>query len=463
MMSRSSSSNTSSARADRWSYAAAALIFIYFFWQIHFGLSMLFAPDDMQNMYGYWLEGPLKVFRSAVLCATPAYRPMGGLYYLPLFAVFGLNPTPYRIVVFALLSFNFWLLYAVARRLTSNVMAALFGLLIGCVHGNAIGIYFSNSTVYDILCFAFYFSALLYYVRVRQDNRYLNWRDLLIVALLYICALDSKEMAVAFPAAILFYEIFFHWNTRPNPRRLIPVLVIGVMTAIFLAGKLLQPNSLSTFDAYRPVYTVQRFAMNLRAYLDILFLVENRFTTAMAMAFWIAMLAAARVFRSNVMLFAACLAFVSFLPLMFVPTREGFVLYMPLVGFGLYFGELLSLMFRPRAVAFAALLAVALGLGYAQHRRIQEILPFSWHAQQGTFDTIQELKLAKGIKPGDRLLFVDSPWGDDWDMYFIAKLFFRDQSIRISLFDTGKPIRGDETERFDHRFYWFTGQFIQEK
>jgi dolichyl-phosphate-mannose-protein mannosyltransferase len=463
MTSRSSSSSTSRSTSDRWSFAVAVLIFIYFFWQIHLGLTMLFAPDDMQNLYGYWIDGPLKVFRAVLICATPAYRPMGGLYYLPLFAIFGLNPVPYRIVIFVLLCVNFWLLYAIARRLTSNAMAALFALLIGCVHGNAIGAYFSNSTIYDILCFSFYFGAVLFYIRLRQRGQYLDWRQMLMLALLYICALDSKEMAVAFPVTLLAYELCFHWKWPLVPRQFIPIVITGAMTAIYIAGKLFQPNSLSSFDAYRPVYTAHRFFLNLRAYLDILFLVENRFTSRMAVAFWLAMLLIARVLRSRTMTFGAVLAFASFLPLMFVPTREGFVLYIPLVGFGLYFGELLSILVRPRAAALVVLALLACGLGYVHQQRILDILPFSRHSQTGTIDTIQELKLAKGVKAGDRLLFIDSPWGDDWDMYFIAKLFFHDPTIRVSMLDTGKPIRGDEHDHFDHVFSWFMDVFVQEK
>jgi hypothetical protein len=102
MMSRSWFSNTVS-RAQ----IAAFAIFIYFAWQISPGLSMHFAPDDIQNLYHYWTDGPAAVLKAVVLFASPYYRPLGGLFYLPLYSLFGFEPLAWRIVCFGLLCVNF--------------------------------------------------------------------------------------------------------------------------------------------------------------------------------------------------------------------------------------------------------------------------------------------------------------------------------------------------------------------
>src|SRR5438105_10862432 len=59
------------------------------------GLATYFTPDDMMNLYGAWFR-PL----------AEQDRPLGALVYRCVFAGFGLDPLPYRILCFALLSLN---------------------------------------------------------------------------------------------------------------------------------------------------------------------------------------------------------------------------------------------------------------------------------------------------------------------------------------------------------------------
>ena len=59
------------------------------------GLSAYFTPDDMMNLYGAWFRPVLE-----------QGRPLGALVYRAIFAVFGLDPLPYRMVCFLLLAGN---------------------------------------------------------------------------------------------------------------------------------------------------------------------------------------------------------------------------------------------------------------------------------------------------------------------------------------------------------------------
>src|SRR5580704_7442086 len=83
---------------------AAALI-AAFFWAFQGrALKSHFGPDEMMNIYGYW-NPPL----ATVLLANLAFwskfvRPMAGIYYLPLFHFFKLNPVPYTWVRIAILA-----------------------------------------------------------------------------------------------------------------------------------------------------------------------------------------------------------------------------------------------------------------------------------------------------------------------------------------------------------------------
>ena len=59
------------------------------------GIRAYFTPDDMMNLYVSWSAAPAELLHND--------RPLGALAYRGLFALFGLNPLPYRIVCFVLL------------------------------------------------------------------------------------------------------------------------------------------------------------------------------------------------------------------------------------------------------------------------------------------------------------------------------------------------------------------------
>src|ERR1700722_2493587 len=71
------------------------LFFTVFHWQVlraHFGL------DEMHNLYIYWAPPLWRVLLAQFAFWSTFVRPMGFVYYRPLFALFGLNPIPFTIV-----------------------------------------------------------------------------------------------------------------------------------------------------------------------------------------------------------------------------------------------------------------------------------------------------------------------------------------------------------------------------
>ena len=283
---------------------------MYFVVLIWPGFSMHFAPDDMHNMYTYWEPGPWRVIQANVLFATPFYRPLAGFFYLPLFRFFGFNPLPYRVVIFALVCVNTWLLYALARRVTGSREAGGFAVLLGCFHPSAAAVFYSTAMIYEVLCFGFMCATLLLYVRVRASGRTLSWRELVAVAVLFICALNSKEMAVVVPALLVAYELIYRGWRRLSWRQVAPIFVTGVMAAAYLAAKLSPANSLVGFDAYRPVYTWNRFVETSNRYAGYLFWTQD-LSTMETIGFWVLLLLLAAVLRRRSMLFGAVFAFVS--------------------------------------------------------------------------------------------------------------------------------------------------------
>src|SRR6185503_14415842 len=78
--------------------AALACYFLYFNLA---SLKVRFGPDDMMNMANYWRLPAAKLAWSQVAPWRGYYRPMGGLFYVPLFRWFGLSPAPYHAAIAA--------------------------------------------------------------------------------------------------------------------------------------------------------------------------------------------------------------------------------------------------------------------------------------------------------------------------------------------------------------------------
>jgi len=85
------------------------------------GLSAYLTGDDLMNTYSYWTRPTIQLIKEGIIFyPAEVFRPLGALYYCPLFKLFGLNPRPYRIVGMALLLANLGLLYLFCLRLSRS-------------------------------------------------------------------------------------------------------------------------------------------------------------------------------------------------------------------------------------------------------------------------------------------------------------------------------------------------------
>src|SRR4029453_11006164 len=207
---------------------------------LHFsfpGLRGGFREDEMMNMGICWRAGALRSLLANVafwkLFSIPGgalydlplylYRPGGALYYLPLYHFFNLDPLPYRIVQISILAASIPLVYYLSRCLTSSRSVAFLTVLALCYHPLLANLVFVGAFIYDVLCGFFYFAALTYYIHIREKEQRLHPLQLLGFLALYVCALNSKEMAVTLPVIVLVYELlkyprwadwkaFFRWS-----------------------------------------------------------------------------------------------------------------------------------------------------------------------------------------------------------------------------------------------------------
>jgi hypothetical protein len=218
----------------------------------------------MMNMYEYWHAGISNSLWANVCFWTPFRRPGGALYYLAIYHFFTLNPQPYHLIQLSILAATIPIMYHLARLLTSSRSVAFLTVLASCYHSQVATLVFIGGFVYDVLCGFFYFAALTYYIHIREKGVCLHPLQLLGFLALYVCALNSKEMAVTLPVIVLIYEALkcprlAEWKQffRRNWRSASPVLIAGALTAVYLYGQIHGP--VIRLDPYRPEFSWHNF------------------------------------------------------------------------------------------------------------------------------------------------------------------------------------------------------------
>src|SRR5580692_3652048 len=149
--------------------AFAAFLLAWFIYFTRDGLGVHFAVDDIGNMAHYYRGGPVALAVSQFTIWHGDYRPMGGLFYVPILIFAGLNPVPYQAALLAILLVNVYFVYRLARRLGAGELAAWLAALIVAYHAGLHNLYYNAAFVYDALCCFFYLAAFLYYLRVRES------------------------------------------------------------------------------------------------------------------------------------------------------------------------------------------------------------------------------------------------------------------------------------------------------
>src|ERR1035441_4878968 len=279
-----------SAGSRPWRKLGFALLtvayFLYFNWN---GLWVHFGADDMMNMAYCWRPGPARLLLGALLPWHAAYRPTAGLFYLPLLHFFGLNPLPYHAVMLAILLGNLYLMYRFALRIGCGELQAGLATLMLAYHAGLSMLYYNTAFIYDVLCFSFYMGAFLCYARVRAQGRLLRGSDTALVMGLYLCALDSKEMALTLPIVLLAYEWIYGdgwpaaWTRKElagwlrGPGRV--TLYCAVLNLLYLDGKAFGPNALMQNAAYRPVLSPHRVLEFEKTAMGDLFLSWEKFNS----------------------------------------------------------------------------------------------------------------------------------------------------------------------------------------
>jgi hypothetical protein len=444
---------------------ALAAYFLYF---NRGALNVHFAPDDMMNLSQYFRWPRWQIWIAQITPWRGYYRPLAGAFYMPLLYICGLNPRPYHAVLLFIGLAALYLVYLLARQLGANPIAAYLAPFLLAFHAGISNLYFDIAFVYDALCGFFYLAALCYYIRLRRPT----FEQAAIFLALFLCALNSKEMAATLPAILVAYDLLY----RDKP--LWPVILPAfALDALFAYGKLFGPAALIQSEGYVMAFTRQRLVNFQTEMLSDLSLAWHHIEWPIALVVYAIGLGIALWMRRRIIWFGFIFVLVTPLPIEFLEGRRQATLFIPAVGVAVFASEtvvhlaqLLGLQLAreiglrgmlARAVPLIAL-AVAFCGWFARNREIDRLYVQPAMAELGgpTWSLIQQFNvLHPEIPPHGTVAFLDDPF-DGWDMQFIAQLWFRDPTLKV-LLQRKTPLSPNAIARADHVFNAAEGKLVQ--
>ena len=415
----------------------------WLFWFAGSGLRARFTGDDLMNLHFHRKPSLGSLALSNVAFWSTEYRPMGGLFYVSIYRLFGFHPFAFRVACFVLLAINLVLLYRVCARLGGSREVGLLAALLDGYHAWCVDLYYSTGTVYELLCFGFYVGAFDLYTAIREDKRMPTGREWALLLALYIAALDSKELAVTLPIALGCYELIWRrpgsgWSGAlrwiGNEGR--GMVVTGLVTVPYVICKLTGAGSLVENPAYRPAISLYRYVGAFRLYLNVIFYAGHFFRLFPAIALLAGMLGAALWLRSRPLLFAWCFVLFSVLPFIFVPHYSGFFIYLPMLGWTLYGATALVLTRKRlagRVPEWAMFLAVAFVLVPLHTREARKTLSLFETTRLPTSETIAGLERARVTLPRSaHVFFASDPFpGSDASLLFLMQAFYADPTLQV--------------------------------
>ncbi len=460
--------------------------FLFFTWR---GLLVYFTGDDLMNLALY-LEKPISALVKAnFFFWSPYYRPFGGVVYRSLYGIFGFNPYPIYVVFFAALLLNLLLAYLVLSKLGGSREVGVIATLLFAFHGKFDYLYYNAGSMYDAFCFLFYFLALLIYLRARGQNRLMGIGESLGFLACFICALNSKEMAAVLPVMVLIYELLWHpphfrsfrslcrWTIHEGRM----ALVGAICVLIYLPAKL-SPAGLTGSAAYVPVLTWSRYLLDTGTYLADLLYRNNpsgrlgvtaltprqvgwAFAVVVAIALWM---------RSRAVWFGLLFFVIGLLPVSFVDTRLGFVMYIPIAGLALYAAVCLVRIKDQLRILIPSLGAfsteqASTGL-FIITAALMSVISYTYWVQAPDpryspykLAATEFPRLYPSLPHDARLLFVHTQLDYNWDLVFLLRIFYRNNDLFMTLLN-GPPEQRIPLERLDHYDHIFTfedGHYIE--
>lgn len=401
-------------------------------WFTRDGLASYFSGDDLMNTYLAWQKPLLRLAGENLLFFSPGYRPFGNLVYRLLFEMAGFHPLPFRIACLALLFLNLYLAYRAAETI-GGLETALLTVLFSCYNAGA-DLYHDAGIIYDILCFTFYFAALGLYFAARGRKQYLGNAQLAWFLILYILALDSKEMAVTLPVVLIAYELLLGEPAVGTLlRRWLPSALSAMMTVPYVLGKLSHASPLIGNESYRLHISLRSYIGGLTHYFDLLTSVHPGTLTVTVCLLAIFLAAAiALITRDRRLMFALAFILITPLPIVFVALRGAYVMYIPLFGVAFYLA--VAIVKLRDALVGARLQFATFALCAAAVIAFHVSRPWQPYVNPFIRSTVSQLSEIQPRVPNSaKILFVDDPFDKDdpWVMLFICRLYYGSPQLQV--------------------------------
>ena len=196
------------------SAVVASLFLLIFYWR---GLDCWFYQDDFGWLH---LGGATSVadFLSQIFApkAHGNMRPWSeNLFFYGLRALFGVNPLPFRLVVFATVIADLALLGDFMRKLTGSTLAA-FGTQI---------FWLANATLAPALCWTCIYNQTQYLFFILLALYFFLKDRYLAQTVVFMLGLGSLETVVVYPLIVSLYTLLYD---RAKLRRIVPLYLISI-------------------------------------------------------------------------------------------------------------------------------------------------------------------------------------------------------------------------------------------
>jgi hypothetical protein len=251
-------------------------------------------------------------------------------------------------------------------------------------------------------------------------------------------------MALTLPAILLAYEWIYH-----RDRSYRAIVIAACLTVLDLYGKVFGYDALIGMEGYRPVFSWRRFLDFQKTFLgDAAFWHAGG---AGVLVFWLVISYLAwRPGARPILRFCWALLICTPLPIEFLPGKSQACLYLPMLGLAIF----AAVIFADLACALAGVLAgepllrrlgrpvlaaslIAVGIFYwgreNRLRKQSSVKPSMAALGAQTWQVIQQFRaLDPHVRPHSHVVFLNDPF-TEWDMLFIADLWFRDRTVTVHL------------------------------
>ena len=328
-----------------------------------------FTLDDFNNLFwvNQWTYG--QTLQMLFSPSAEYFRPVGMLFYRIALGLFGLKPTLFHVLLWAIHTLNVALVYLALKRFVDSRAGAGAGALLFACPPVFSDIFRNFGTIFEVTGFALYLTGMMLWLRKQRSIGVV-----LVATAVFFMALKAKEMALTLPAIWILQDVLL--RRQLQWKRLLQVVIPGAVGVWFALQKVSQMSDPSPSGPYYIDLQGLTMGRGFGFYFNMLSPVSLRWEQ------WAAVLAVSLltfiVLKKWRALFFQSYVLVAFLPVIFlVNHRDYFYWYFPIFGVcGLTalvakktFRVVSRRMERARLMPYAVtLFAVLCGMGYVMLR-----------------------------------------------------------------------------------------------